>query len=470
MDKIHQVYLFCYNFVLLVHSKFLNRMEINPLTYEGADQAAFDDSDGENAPEDSKMAASNNRNSETMDEDNDDNEEEEDRIGNCKYQTVFFCVVCQSVYSRFSGCLTLVHDDDEKSIDKQQQQQQQQRQKNNTVDEINDANLMQILAQAAAAQGVSLDWILDQARYEEGGDENDEDVEYPFESLPTNLAGVAEFIQSDKCKRILILAGAGMSVSSGIPDFRSSDGLYATLKANTLTASLSQQEAIREDPAFALDQHLFNENPLPLLETKRDFILGTYEQRWKATLAHRFVELLHAKTGKLVRLYTQNIDGLEDQCSQIPEEMVIPVHGSMDRAECSNCQTRSSFADFCHKVRTQIKDISGKDKSAPSLSTPITCTKCGAEAMKPAIVLFRSSLPREFFENVGPDVRNVDLLIVMGTSLKVAPANSLVWRVPKSAMRLLVNRETVGNTWGWILIMVVVIISAVATVMKSCWT
>ena len=107
-------------------------MEINPLTYEGADQAAIDDSDGENAPEDSKMAASNNRNGETMDEDNDDDEEEEDeggghrldRIGNCKYQTVFFCVVCQSVYSRFSGCLTLVHDDDEKSIDKQQQQRQ----------------------------------------------------------------------------------------------------------------------------------------------------------------------------------------------------------------------------------------------------------------------------------------------------------------------------------------------------------
>ena len=100
-------------------------MEINPLTYEGADQAAIDDSDGENAPEDSKMAASNNGNSETMDEDNDEGGGHRlDRIGNCKYQTVFFCVVCQSVYSRFSGCLTLVHDDDEKSIDKQQQQRQ----------------------------------------------------------------------------------------------------------------------------------------------------------------------------------------------------------------------------------------------------------------------------------------------------------------------------------------------------------
>jgi len=240
----------------------------------------------------------------------------------------------------------------------------------------------------------------------------------------------------------------GMSVSSGIPDFRSADGLYATLRANRLTASPAQQEAIREDPAFALDQHLFLENPLPLLETKRDFILGTYEQRWKATLAHRFVELLHSKTGKLVRLYTQNIDGLEDQCTQLPEEKVIPVHGTMDRAECAQCGTRASFSDFCHRVRSQIKDITGKDASAPSISTPITCPNCGSNALKPSIVLFRSSLPKEFFESVGPDVKDVDLLIVIGTSLKVAPANSIVWRVPRSAMRLLVNREVVGEHLG----------------------
>jgi NAD-dependent deacetylase sirtuin 2 len=64
--------------------------------------------------------------------------------------------------------------------------------------------------------------------------------------------------------------------------------------------------------------------------------------------------------------------------------------------------------------------------------------------MKPAIVLFKSSLPVEFFEKVPEDIEAVDLLIVIGTSLRVAPANSLVWRVPKSTMRLLVNREEVG--------------------------
>jgi NAD-dependent SIR2 family protein deacetylase len=234
------------------------------------------------------------------------------------------------------------------------------------------------------------------------------------------------------------------SVASGIPDFRSADGLYATLNPDLLTADAIEREAIRSDPTFALEQTLFTKNPLPCLELNREFILGTREQRWKSTLAHRFVELLHSKTGKLVRLYTQNIDGLEDQCTELPREKVVAVHGSMDRAECAMCKTESDFNAFAEKVRRQIKDLSSQDPAAPATSTPIDCDMCGAQSMKPAIVLFKSSLPMEFFEKVPEDIEDVDLLIVIGTSLRVAPANSLVWRVPKSAMRLLVNREEVG--------------------------
>jgi len=258
------------------------------------------------------------------------------------------------------------------------------------------------------------------------------------------LEEVSKFILSEKCQSILILAGAGMSVASGIPDFRSADGLYETMNPDLLTADPLEREAIRLDPSFALDQTLFTENPLPCLELNREFILGTRDQKWKATLAHRFVELLHAKTGKLARLYTQNIDGLEDQCTQLPREKVIAVHGSMDRAECALCHTESDFGEFAGKIQRQIKDVSGRDPTAPSISTPIDCDLCGSRSMKPAIVLFKSSLPMKFFEHVPDDVSNVDLMIVIGTSLRVAPANSLVWRVPKSSMRLLVNREEVG--------------------------
>ncbi|KAI2494078.1 Sir2 family [Fragilaria crotonensis] len=239
------------------------------------------------------------------------------------------------------------------------------------------------------------------------GDE-DERV-YPFGRPPRSLSDVARFILSDECQSIAILAGAGMSVASGIPDFRSAGGLYDTLRPGLLTASLEEREAIRADPTFALDMNLFLQNPLPCLELNRPFILGTRDRLWKATLAHRFVELLHIKTGKLTRLYQQNIDGLEGQCTNLPREKVVMVHGSMDEAECALCKTKSDFQGFCTLVEKNIKDLTGKDQKAPNSSTPIACQLCGYEAMKPSIVLFRSSLPGEFFRCVREDLPGIDL-------------------------------------------------------------
>jgi NAD-dependent deacetylase sirtuin 2 len=309
-------------------------------------------------------------------------------------------------------------------------------------DSENEDLFRRILA-AATARGIPLDFLAHMHRNGED-EEDDEDVQYPFEHSPQSLQHVAEFIQSENCKNIIILAGAGMSVASGIPDFRSSNGLYATLNADLLTADPIQRERIRHEPTYCLDQHLFLTNPLPCLEVNREFILGVRDRKWKATLAHRFVELLQTQTGKLCRLYTQNIDGLEDQCLGLSHAHRIAVHGSMDEAACAACDHETPFEDFCSKVERQIKDITGQDLTAPKESTPIVCESCGAPAVKPNIVLFRSSLPKEFFQKVPNDVKHADLLIVMGTSLHVAPANSLVWRAPKSAMRVLLNREPVG--------------------------
>jgi NAD-dependent deacetylase sirtuin 2 len=271
-----------------------------------------------------------------------------------------------------------------------------------------------------------------------------EEIEYPFGSKPKSLDDVAHFILSDKCKSIVILAGAGMSVTSGIPDYRSAGGLYHTLQPDLLTASSIEREAMRADPTVALEQGLFLQNPLPCLEVKRPFILGTHDELWKATIAHRLVELLHSKTGKLTRLYTQNIDGLEGQCHNLPREKVVAVHGSMDRAECAVCGVTSDFGEFCNQVRTNIKDVTGQDATAPPTSTPIRCQSCGHNSVKPAIVLFRSKLPEEFFDRVPQDIPNVDLLFVIGTSLAVAPANTLVFRVPQTALRVVINDEPVG--------------------------
>ena len=259
---------------------------------------------------------------------------------------------------------------------------------------------------------------------------------------------MADFLRSPLCKSIIVLAGAGMSVSCGIPDFRSAGvGLYDTLRPELLTASAEERALIESDPTLALDKGLFLQNPLPMLETKRSFILGTYEKKWKATLAHRFVELLHTKLGKLTRLYTQNIDGLEYQTS-IPKEKMVNVHGSMGKAACEVCKHGMDFDQFCGKVRTNIKDITGQDVDAPTESTPIVCDKCGNPTVKPSIVLFRGSLPKVFYKRSAKDLPDTDLLIIMGTSLSVAPANSLVFRIPPTALRLVMNNEPVGRRLG----------------------
>lgn len=239
-----------------------------------------------------------------------------------------------------------------------------------------------------------------------------------------------------------------MSVVSGIPDFRSANGLYATMDPDSLTATQMERDLIRLDPSIALDNRLFLQNQLPCLEVNRQFLLGTKDQVWKATLAHRFVELLHKKTNKLKRLYTQNIDGLEDQCQDLPRDKIVNVHGSMDQAECGMCYSPADFETFCTNVRVKIKDITGTDPTAPAQSSHIECPICGYYALKPAIVLFKSSLPQRFFELSSTDVESADLLLVMGTSLKVAPANSLVFRVPDTCLRFMVNRDPVGIHLG----------------------
>ena len=92
-----------------------------------------------------------------------------------------------------------------------------------------------------------------------------------------------------------------MSVSCSISNFWSTGvGLYDTLRPKLLTAMEPKRELIGSDTTLALDRGLFLQNPLPMLETKRGFILGTSEKRWRATLTHRFVEMLHTKLGKLV--------------------------------------------------------------------------------------------------------------------------------------------------------------------------
>ena len=111
-----------------------------------------------------------------------------------------------------------------------------------------------------------------------------------------------------------------------------------------------------ENPQYVVEKSMFFANQFPYLEVRRPFILGTRAKKWQATLSHRCVEVLHAK-GKLTRLYTQNIDGLDYQCTTIPTDKIVPVHGSIGRVACEGCDAPTDFDSFCSRLRTNIKDI-----------------------------------------------------------------------------------------------------------------
>ncbi len=99
-------------------------------------------------------------------------------------------------------------------------------------------------------------------------------------------------------------------------------------------------------------------------------------------------------------------------------------------------------------VQTNIKDIYGVDPTAPVESKPILCPKCQQPLVKPKTVLFGRSLPSEFFNHMEEDLEDLDLLLIIGTSLVVSPANSLVQVVTKTTIRVVVNKDPVGSELG----------------------
>eukprot|EP01129_Flabellula_baltica_P017467 TRINITY_DN9692_c0_g1_i1.p1 TRINITY_DN9692_c0_g1~~TRINITY_DN9692_c0_g1_i1.p1 ORF type:complete len:311 (+),score=65.05 TRINITY_DN9692_c0_g1_i1:22-954(+) len=253
----------------------------------------------------------------------------------------------------------------------------------------------------------------------------------PCESLNSlDVEGIIEYIKSDECKNIALLTGAGVSVSAGIPDFRSKGGLYDTLKPEDLTATDEQKERMKDDPTYVMNVELFKTNPVPFFETSKELILSglTYHP----TTSHWFIKLLEDH-GKLLRLYTQNIDGL-DFLTGLSKEKIICVHGTTGTASCYFCEAPFPIE--------RMRDLVSNDHYS------VPCESCGKEGVKPDVVLFGENLPKKFFDTLDEDEDIIDLLIVSGTSLTVFPANSVVTKVRADCPRVIVNRERVGSELG----------------------
>lgn len=218
--------------------------------------------------------------------------------------------------------------------------------------------------------------------------------------------------------RIVVLTGAGVSVSCGIPDFRSKDGIYARLNKEFPTLP---------DPQAMFDIRYFRRDPRPFFKFAKEI----YPGQFKPSPSHKFIQKLESN-GKLLRNYTQNIDTLE-QAAGI--RRVINCHGSFATASCTRCKYQVN-SDFIKEDIFQQR-------------IPL-CPQCPPDTpdfavMKPDIVFFGESLPDEFHKSMAVDKDAVDLLIVMGSSLKVNPVSLIPSSLEQSVPQILINREPLNH-------------------------
>ncbi|KAF4733476.1 NAD-dependent protein deacetylase sirtuin-2, partial [Perkinsus olseni] len=235
---------------------------------------------------------------------------------------------------------------------------------------------------------------------------------------------LAELLKSGSCRRIIVMSGAGISVSSGIPDFRSpTSGLYARLAH----FSLPKPEAM-------FDLSYFKENPAPFTTLVLDLFPGQY----LPTRTHYFIKLLEKKR-MLLRLYTQNIDGLEYGCGIDPEKVAF-WHGSFSDCHCVDCARQHDIRWYRARVLEANKDSLA---SGGGTASPPRCLRCGG-LVKPDVTFFGEKIRTQYQDMVSDDFPRCDLLIVVGTSLRVMPFAALIGSVPSSTPRLLINREPTG--------------------------
>lgn len=188
----------------------------------------------------------------------------------------------------------------------------------------------------------------------------------------------------DKAKKIVFFGGAGVSTESGVPDFRSKDGLY--------------NQKYKYPPEMILSHSFY-------LNNKEEFYRFYYDkiliEGIKPNKAHLKLAEMERK-GQISSIITQNIDGLHQMAGS---KKVLELHGSIHRNYCTKCR---AFYDAKYMILHK-GDIVPK------------CEKCGGD-IKPDVVLYEEGLDNKIIEETVKEISEANLLIVGGTSLVVYPA------------------------------------------------
>lgn len=186
---------------------------------------------------------------------------------------------------------------------------------------------------------------------------------------------------------IAFFTGAGISTLSGIPDFRSKNGLYSNRYHG-------------KKPEKILHIKYFNKHPEEFYAFYREKLLI---DNIDPNVIHLFISELQ-QLGKDVTVVTQNIDGLHEKAGSLK---IHNLHGTIHRNYCVDCKKEYDI-DY-------IKQTDG---------IPY-CKECGG-IIRPAITFYGEFLDKETFKQTRLDTKNADLLIVLGTSLVVYPASEIV--------------------------------------------
>lgn len=203
----------------------------------------------------------------------------------------------------------------------------------------------------------------------------------------------------DESRRIVFFGGAGVSTESGIPDFRSVDGLY--------------HQTYAYPPETILSHTFFVKRPEEFFRFYRDKMLPLDAQ---PNAAHKKLAELE-QAGRLSAIVTQNIDGLHQRAGS---RCVYELHGSIWRNHCLKCAK-------AYGPET-IRDSSG-----------IPTCSCGGR-IKPDVVLYEEGLDDDTVAGAVHAIRQADTLIVAGTSLTVYPAAGLL-RYFRGKHLVLINRD-----------------------------
>ena len=212
---------------------------------------------------------------------------------------------------------------------------------------------------------------------------------------------IEEFKQAvAESSSIVFFGGAGVSTESGIPDFRSTDGLY--------------NQKYKYPPETIVSHSFYMQRTEEFYEFYKDKMLFPQAQ---PNAAHKKLAELE-QAGKLKAVITQNIDGLHQAAGS---REVLELHGSVHRNYCTKCK---KFFPLSYIVES---------KGIP------TCDECGA-IIKPDVVLYEEGLDQQTVEGAVHAIARADCLIVAGTSLSVYPAAGFI-RYFQGEHFVLINRD-----------------------------